>query len=178
MFASITAVLLAVDVITPVDNDNSPWVVVLLALISVTGVIITAWFSYMAQKHAKEGLKQASEANDAVNHRQVGQDRLFDMVASTRDQVNQITLWKDKWDHIPDKLKDPQELAMHFAILEDRIKAVGQRVDDNHIETRNHIDVRIDSIENKVIEVDAKLENHTHTAEAKPRGTTRNLKDK
>ena len=45
----------------------------------------------MAQKHAKEGARQSTEANDAVNHRGPDDDRLFDMVASTRDDVRELS---------------------------------------------------------------------------------------
>lgn len=157
MGVGMVSFLIAADAISTESGSTEPWVVVILALISLAGIVVSAWFGYMAQKHAKEGAKQASEVNEAVNHRKPGQDRLFDMVAEMREDVKDLTEWKEKWDNIPSKLKNPQEIVTSFAILEDRIATVGERVDKNAVDIRHHIDSKIDSIEIKVNEIDSKL---------------------
>lgn len=52
---------------------------------TLIGTIIAAWLAYMGQSHARQ-------ANDAVNHKHPTEDRLFDMVASTRTQVNDLVV--------------------------------------------------------------------------------------
>lgn len=166
MFAILHLFSIAAETVST-TNATEPWVIILLALISVAGVIVTAWFSYMAQKHAKESSKQVAEVNDAVNHRKPGQDRLFDMVASTRDSVNELSEWKEKWDNMSSKYRDPNEIATSFAVLEDRITTIGDRIDKQANETRKHIDSKVDSIEQKVLEINDKLEKHIVITNAK-----------
>lgn len=141
-------------------SSSDPWVVIILALITVSGVIITAWFSYLAQKHAKTSAKHSAEANDAVNHRQPGQDRLFDMVASTRDSVKELTEWKEQWDAIPSKYQDPQGLATSFAVIEDRISRLVDKVDNRIMDLRSHIDEKVFELDGKIDEIDDKLTEH------------------
>lgn len=144
------------------SSSNSPIVVIILALISASGVIITALFSYMAQKHAKSSARHSAEVNDAVNHRKPGQDRLFDMVAGTHDTVKNLVEWKEQWDSLPTKLQDPQGILSQFNVIEDRIHTLGERLDTRVLNLYNHIDQKVDSLENKVNCIDSKLSNN-HT---------------
>lgn len=142
------------------SSSNDPWVVIILALIAVSGVIISAWFSYLAQKHARTSARHSAEANDAVNHRQPGQDRLFDMVASTRDCVRELAEWKEQWDAIPTKYQDPQGLATTFAVIEDRISRLVDKVDNRIMDLRSHIDEKVFELDGKIDEIDDKLTSH------------------
>lgn len=142
------------------QSSNDPWVVIILALIAVSGVIISAWFSYLAQKHAKTSAKNSAEANDAVNHRQPGQDRLFDMVASTRDRVMELAEWKEQWDAMPSKYQDPQGLVTSFAIIEDRMSRLVDKVDNRVMDLRSHIDEKVLELDGKIDEIDDKLTSH------------------
>jgi hypothetical protein len=138
-------------------DSSEPWLMITLALIGVLGVAITGFFSYLAQKHAKTSAKHSAEANDAVNHRKPGQDRLFDMVASTRDSVRELSEWKERWDSVPDRFQEPQELVTNFAIIEDRISHLGERLDNSIFTLRGHIDNKVTTLEHKVTEIDDKI---------------------
>jgi hypothetical protein len=141
-------------------SSSSPVVVIILALISASGVILTGFFSYMAQKHARSGAKHSAEVNDAVNHRKPGQDRLFDMVASTRDTVKDLVEWKEQWDLMPSKMQEPQGILSQFNVIEDRIHTLGERLDTRVLHLYNHIDEKVDRLESKVSNIDTKLSNH------------------
>lgn len=141
-------------------SSNDPWVVIILSLIAASGVIISAWFSYLAQKHAKTSAKNSAEATDAVNHRHPGQDRLFDMVASTRDRVIELTEWKEQWDAMPSKYQDPQGLVTSFAVIEDRLGRLVDKVDNRIMDLRSHIDEKVIELDNKIDEIDQKLTDH------------------
>jgi hypothetical protein len=141
-------------------TSDSPIVVIILALISASGVILTGFFSYMAQKHARSSAKHSAEVNDAVNHRKPGQDRLFDMVASTYDTVRGLVTWKEQWDSMPTKLQEPQGILSQFNVIEDRIHTLGERLDTRVLSLYNHIDEKVDSLESKVSCIDSKLSNH------------------
>lgn len=155
-------------------SSNDPWVVIILALIAVSGVIVSAWFSYLAQKHAKSSAKNSAEANDAVNHRQPGQDRLFDMVASTRDSVKELNEWKERWESIPDRFQEPQDLVTNFAVIEDRISNLGERLDNSIFTLRGHIDHKVTTLEHKVIEIDDKLTTHIKENSDKIKSVSKN----
>lgn len=142
------------------SSSSDPWVGIILALIAVSGVIISAWFSYLAQKHARTSAKHSAEANDAVNHRQPGQDRLFDMVASTRDSVRELAEWKEQWDSMPSKYQDPQGLVTSFAIIEDRISRLVDKVDNRVMDLRSHIDEKVLELDGKIDDIDDKLTSH------------------
>lgn len=141
-------------------SSSSPIVVIILALISASGVILTGFFSYMAQKHARSGAKHSAEVNDAVNHRKPGQDRLFDMVATTHDTVKDLVLWKEQWEALPSRMQDPQGILSQFNVIEDRIHTLGERLDTRVLHLYNHIDEKVDRLENTVSKIDTKLSNH------------------
>jgi hypothetical protein len=149
-----------IAVVTTDNSSTEPWVVILLAIISTAGIAITGWFSYMAQKHAKKGVEQATIVNDAVNHRKPGQDRLFDMVASTRDSVNDISEWKEKWEITAGKYAEPQAILTSFAVLEDRMTTLGERLDINIIKLRDHIDEKVGVLDDRFTKVEEKLSTH------------------
>ena len=150
----------AVSEVVNNNSSDSPIVVIILALISASGVILTGFFSYMAQKHARSGAKHSAEVNDAVNHRKPGQDRLFDMVASTRDTVKDLVSWKEQWDSMPSKMQEPQGILSQFNVIEDRIHTLGERLDTRVLHLYNHINEKVDSLESKVSCIDTKLSNH------------------
>jgi hypothetical protein len=143
------------------SSSDSPIVIVILALISASGVIITAFFSYMAQKHAKSSAKHSAEVNDAVNHRKPGQDRLFDMVAFTHDTVKDLVEWKEQWEALPSRLQEPQGILSQFNVIEDRIHTLGERLDTRVLNLYNHIDQKVDGLESKVNCIDSKLSNNS-----------------
>lgn len=142
------------------SSSSSPIVVIILALISASGVILTGFFSYMAQKHARSGAKHSAEVNDAVNHRKPGQDRLFDMVATTHDTVKDLVSWKEQWDALPSKMQEPQGILSQFNVIEDRIHTLGERLDNRVLNLYNHIDQKVDNLETKVSCIDSKLTEH------------------
>lgn len=159
------ATLLAADTVNSTSND--PWVVIVLALITVSGVIVTGWFSYLAQKHARTSAKNSAEANDAVNHRQPGQDRLFDMVASTRDRVMELAEWKEQWDAVPTKYQEPQGIVTSLAIIEDRVTRLVDKVDDKMLDLRIHIDEKVVELDQKIDELDDDVKDHIKECESK-----------
>lgn len=126
------------------------WLIILLALISLAGVVVGAWFSYKGMIHARVGAANAEGANKAVNDRKPGEDRLFDMVASTRDAVKQLNDWKDRWDDSPKHIADPTSLATHLAVIEDRIKTSAKDTTDRIIQLHSHVDEKISVIDTKV----------------------------
>ena len=76
--------------------DQEPWVVLMNQLLITFGVITTAFLAYLAQKHAREGSKQAtigaeqsSQVNDAVNHKHTDAPRLFDMVVNLGGELEE-----------------------------------------------------------------------------------------
>lgn len=159
-------------------SSGEPWLMITIALIGVLGVSVTGFFSYLAQKHAKSSAKHSAEANDAVNHRQPGQDRLFDMVASTRDAVKELSEWKERWDLIPDKFQEPQDLVTNFAVIEDRISNLGERLDNSIFTLRGHIDNKVTTLEHKVVEIDNKLTTHIKENSDKIRSVNENQTNK
>lgn len=68
------------------------------------------------------GHREAKGANAAVNHIPKGGDRLFDMVAETRNQVKDINEWKSKWDGLPEDIGSAEKLVTQFKVIEDRIE--------------------------------------------------------
>ncbi|NNE47549.1 MAG: hypothetical protein HKN37_12920 [Rhodothermales bacterium] len=66
------------------------WVAVVTAgFASLTG-IVTAVIGFLTHRQAKEGKEQATQANDAVNHRHAGQPRIFDMVINVKDEMSEL----------------------------------------------------------------------------------------
>lgn len=122
------------------SSNDSPWVVIILALISASGVILTGFFSFMAQKHAKVGARQSTETNDAVNHKEPGQDRLFDMVANTRDIAKELLIWKSQ--------------------TEEKFNNLGEKLDNRVKFLHDHIDDRVNEIDRKFSYIDEKLNDH------------------
>jgi hypothetical protein len=107
-------------------TNTEGWVIVLVAFLAFCGTFVTGVFAFLGARHAKEGMKQATQANDAVNHAHVnGQDRLFDMVVETREQVREVNAWKERWDGLPEQLSSATALTTHFEVIEDRIKTSG-----------------------------------------------------
>lgn len=136
---------------TPVASTGSdPVVMIALALIAFAGICVTGWFSYKGMVHARGANKSASEANDAVNHRQPGQERLFDMVADTRAAMMELAEWKDKWDAAASHVADPNSLQTHLAVIEDRIKVTSKDTTDRIMRLHTHVDSRIDALDHKV----------------------------
>ena len=149
-----------IAVATTDNNSTEPWVIIILAIISTAGIAITGWFSYMAQKHAKKSVEHSTSVNDAVNHRKPGQDRLFDMVASTRDCVNDISEWKERWEVTAGKYAEPQAILTSFAVLEDRMTTLGERLDVNILKFRDHIDEKVGVLDDRFTKVEEKFSIH------------------
>ena len=68
------------------------WVLIVLGLLTLAGVVLPSLIAGAAARHAKVAATQATEANDAVNHKHPGQDRLFDMVLTTRENLADLTI--------------------------------------------------------------------------------------
>lgn len=69
---------------------NTERAVILLGLFTLIGTITTAIISALANRNASKAKQHAAEANDAVNHRQPDQPRLFDTVNNMQAQMNNV----------------------------------------------------------------------------------------
>lgn len=57
---------------------------VIVALITLAGVLAAAYLSYLSAKHSRAAATQVADINDAVNHRHPDEPRLFDVVKEIR----------------------------------------------------------------------------------------------
>ena len=114
------ALLVAAQTYTSAD-DAFITAAIITGAITFIGVVFTSVFSYLAHKNAKQ-------ANEAVNHKKPGQDRLFDMVVNTREDVKEIKEWKSKWDDWPSELGSSEKVVSQFKVIEDRIVQSGDQV--------------------------------------------------
>jgi hypothetical protein len=111
-------------------------------LVSIVGSIL----AYLGHKHSRE-------ANMAVNNKKPGEDRLFDMVVETRQQVRDIGEWKMRWDDIDPKIGSADALEQHIAVIEDRIVTTGDatmrridRSDEENAVAHSNLSTRIDTV--------------------------------
>lgn len=88
----------------------------------IVGSICTMIAAVAASVFSFLGHREAKGANSAVNHIPKGGDRLFDMVAETRNQVKAISEWKSKWDGLPEDIGSAEKLVTQFKVIEDRIE--------------------------------------------------------
>lgn len=79
--------VVADSTVTPVYD---PTTLIVLGAFTLIGSIGTAWIAYLSSTHAKKAAQQATEANDAVNHRKPDQPRLFTMVDEMRGEVSKM----------------------------------------------------------------------------------------
>lgn len=88
---------------------------VLVALITLIGVLVTAVLAYMGARSSRSAAKHAEAVNDAVNHRHPAEPRLLDVVKSIRDhqlrQADRLDLFDLKLDMIQAELR---EADSHF----------------------------------------------------------------
>ena len=131
-------------------SSTDATVIIWGGVLTLIGVIVTAVFSYLSHKNAKE-------ANAAVNHRKPGQDRLFDMVADTRDKVIEIDEWKKRWDDMPDEIGTADKLVTQFKVIEDRIDTSSEmiskrlsRMDNENAVAHGKLGERLDTVESKI----------------------------
>ncbi len=84
------------------------------AVVAVVGGIascVAAWFSFRANKNAKE-------SNDAVNHRHLGgTPRLYDLILD-------LKAWADRWDTLPSHINSAEKLADYLETQEHRLQAL------------------------------------------------------
>jgi hypothetical protein len=57
---------------------------VLVAIITLVGVLVTAFLAYLSARNSRKAADHAAEINDAVNHRHADEPRLFDVVKEIR----------------------------------------------------------------------------------------------
>lgn len=93
-------------------GDTDSYVFIWGSIITLIGVCVTAVFSYLSHREAKQ-------ANSAVNHKLPGQDRLFDMVADTRDRVAELDQWRNERLGVDAAIAD--KLVHQFQLIDDRI---------------------------------------------------------
>jgi len=62
-----------------------------LAVIGLLGIIIPAWYAKQSREHAQMASIQATQANDAVNHRHPDSPRLFDMVVEHKADMDDLS---------------------------------------------------------------------------------------
>lgn len=158
------------------------WVSVIGAVTSIATAIIAA----LATRHAKEARNQATQANDAVNHRHEGQPRLFDNVLSMSTQMGQLAAdmgeikeWHGKWaslDGTP--LSTGTGLIERFDSVDSKLEGVSSKLEEHiaaiaatrrdlrdHVlweETRKYpkIEVKVDQVDRKVTTVEQALVQH------------------
>lgn len=92
---------------------------VIVALITLVGVVVTAGFGFLAAKNSRSAAKHASAINDAVNHRHAGEPRLLDVV---------------------------KEIRQHQKLFDDRIDILSMKLDMT-IQHQAHSDARIQAVE-------------------------------
>lgn len=135
--------------ISAVDYTTSGAIVVIVgAVMTFLGVLVTAVFSYLGHKEAKG-------ANAAVNHKGPEEDRLFDMVVQTRNEVKEIRAWKQEKVDLDAEVAD--KLVSQFKAIDNRIITTSDMLSRRitHLDTDNavaHSDIfkRLDHVEWKL----------------------------
>lgn len=148
-----TPLLLGAPIIqSEAASQGDATVIIWVSVIGAATSIATAVIAALATRHAKEAKNQATQANDAVNHRHEGQPRLFDNVLSMSTQMGQLAAdmgeikeWHGKWASL-----DGTPLSTGTGLVE-----------------------RFDSVDSKLEGVTSKLEEHTEAIAA----TRRDLRD-
>lgn len=148
-----TPLLLGAPIIqSEAASQGDATVIIWVSVIGAATSIATAVIAALATRHAKEAKIQATQANDAVNHRHEGQPRLFDNVLSMSTQMGQLAAdmgeikeWHGKWASL-----DGTPLSTGTGLVE-----------------------RFDSVDSKLEGVTSKLEEHTEAIAA----TRRDLRD-
>ena len=138
---------------------------VAIQFILFAGLTVTAVFSFLGLRHGKEASAQATQANDAVNHRHQGEPRLFDMVVETHRKVEALDTWKDRWDGLPEELSDDHGLVRHFDKLQSSIEINRTVITDLVDHARNHSDQQFAVLHEQVVNVDGRLAQHIEDEE-------------
>lgn len=143
---------------TTVVKEQEPYLQITLAVITLIGLAITGWLGYKTSVNAKSAATESAQANHAVNHKEESEDRLFDMVAQTRDQVRGIIEWKRDWDNLPEQFNSVEALAAQFKVIDDRIITATdalsrhmERIDQNNAVENSKLNSRLDGLEVKLI---------------------------
>jgi hypothetical protein len=114
-----------------VNSENVAHVGVTLCIL-----ISTVW-SFLSARRSKVAASQATQANDAVNHRHINQTpRLYDVVLKTDKQVDELVNWKRTYDGGP---LDSGQKVIDFM--------------DTFLELRSHVREHDDKIEDIVDEL-------------------------
>ena len=149
------------------STSNGTFAAIIVAALAMVGTVVTAVISSRAHIQAKIGAEQATQANEAVNHRKPGQDRLFDMVVDMHSQVREIKAFQQQWADLPASLDDAEKVVAQFKVIDDRIISTADqvsrrlsRLDADNTIFHHKTDERLDSVESKVDGVAAGLAAH------------------
>ena len=98
-----------------------------LFLESVFGaaLLFVAW---LGKRSAATAARQATEANDAVNHRHKGQPRLFDVVLKNHGHIEELVQWKRSYDDSP--WKTGEGVNEWLAKYSDRLDRLTEQCDE------------------------------------------------
>lgn len=151
----------------PDTGGHDSQTLIVIALISLMGVTISGLFGLLAARWARSAHDQAAQANDAVNHKGEGQERLFDMVADTYTKVKELDTWKDQWDELPEALRDPANFAAQFDKIDGKIDATNSSIHSLNTHLGGRIEIlgdRVDGLSEQVSDVAADLREHIDRA--------------
>jgi hypothetical protein len=91
-----------------------------LALITMVGVVITGVLSLIGVVYSSHAKKQATQANDAVNHRESGQPKLIEVADTMARAVVRI---EERLDHSVERLDSRDRM------LERKLNHLGTQLD-------------------------------------------------
>jgi len=124
------------------------------------GLVVTSVFSFLGLRHGKEASHQATQANDAVNHRHRGEPRLFDMMVETHQKVRKLDEWKDRWSGLPEDIANDHGLVRYLDKLQSSIEVNREVITDLVDHSRAHSDQQFAVLHERVAGVDGRLEEH------------------
>lgn len=106
--------------------------VVLVAIITLIGVIITAIFGYMTTVITTRTSKEVAEINDAVNHRHEKEGpplKLYDVVMQNHFMAKELIEWKNTYKTSP--IADGEKASDYFEEIEERVQTLEHESDHN-----------------------------------------------
>jgi len=100
---------------------------ILVALIGFIGVFVSAVFSYLCHRHARE-------INDAVNHRHIktgdpNAPKLFDLVWENHQKADELIQWKRSYDGGP--LDTGAKASQWVTDISQQIADIKEQIDCN-----------------------------------------------
>jgi hypothetical protein len=109
---------------------------IVLAIIGLATLLVTALvYVVKANTHAKVAAEQATQTNDAVNHKEHGETRIFEQVRDMNAKMDNVlatqakheSYWEDhhrRWGRLPEGLDDETGLVIALRDLRSEITQI------------------------------------------------------